>query len=54
MVVGQKRGSIEVGEKSEAGHKRVKMRDLESIFRSEGISLYKVVQFYFLCCCLLF
>ncbi|KAM7504547.1 hypothetical protein LguiB_003451 [Lonicera macranthoides] len=40
LVVGQKRGSIEVGEKSEAGHKRVKMRDLESVFRSEGIDTH--------------
>ncbi|CAK9133699.1 unnamed protein product [Ilex paraguariensis] len=36
VMVGEKRGRVEVGEKSDLGHKRVKVRDLEFVFRSEG------------------
>lgn len=39
-MVGQKRGTLDVGERSEIGHKRVKMRDLESVFRSQGKSCF--------------
>lgn len=36
-VAGQKRGFGDVGERSELEHnKRVKMKDLESVIRSEG------------------
>ncbi|XP_019192115.1 PREDICTED: uncharacterized protein LOC109186548 isoform X2 [Ipomoea nil] len=35
IMVGEKRESMEVEERSELRHKRVKMRDLESVFRSE-------------------
>lgn len=34
--MGQKRGILEVEETSESSQKRVKMRDLESVFRSAG------------------
>ncbi|KAI3458465.1 hypothetical protein Pfo_015128 [Paulownia fortunei] len=36
VLVGQKRGIMEVEETSDNSHKRVKMRDLESVFRSEA------------------
>ncbi|PSS32484.1 Microtubule-actin cross-linking factor 1, like [Actinidia chinensis var. chinensis] len=35
LLVGDKRSSDEFGEESELGRRRVKMRDLESLFRSE-------------------
>ncbi|XP_057483568.1 uncharacterized protein LOC130770221 [Actinidia eriantha] len=35
LLVGDKRSSDELGEESELGRRRVKMRDLESLFRSE-------------------
>nr|GMC65703.1 uncharacterized protein LOC109186548 isoform X2 [Ipomoea batatas] len=35
IMVGERRDSMEVEERSELRHKRVKMRDLESVFRSE-------------------
>ena len=38
--MGDKRSSDEFGEESELGRRRVKMRDLESLFRSEGIVLF--------------
>lgn len=39
-MVGHKRGSEGIEEKSELGHKRVKMRDLESVFQSKGIDAH--------------
>lgn len=33
---GKKRGSAEIGERLDLEPKRVKYRDLESVFRSEG------------------
>lgn len=37
VMVGEKRGRVQVEERSELCHKRVKMRDLESVLRREGI-----------------
>ncbi|KAL0321761.1 UNVERIFIED_CONTAM: hypothetical protein Scaly_2472500 [Sesamum calycinum] len=39
VLVGQKRGTLEVEEKSDSSHKRVKMRDLESVFLSEAANV---------------
>lgn len=41
VLLEQKRGSIEmeIEEISESSQKRVKMRDLESVFRSEGTAI---------------
>ncbi|KAG8380973.1 hypothetical protein BUALT_Bualt06G0072100 [Buddleja alternifolia] len=36
VLVGQKRGIVEIEETSESSQKRVKMRDLDSVFRSEA------------------
>ncbi|KAK4433494.1 hypothetical protein Salat_1111700 [Sesamum alatum] len=36
VQVGQKRGALEIEETSDSSHKRVKMRDLESVFLSEA------------------
>ncbi|XP_019184358.1 PREDICTED: uncharacterized protein LOC109179308 isoform X2 [Ipomoea nil] len=37
VMVGQKRGIAEVEERSQLSNRKVKMRDLESVFRSEGV-----------------
>lgn len=39
-MVGDKRSAADFGEQSELRPKRVKMRDLESVFRSEGKSFF--------------
>lgn len=53
IMVGEKRESVELEERSELCHKRVKMRDLESVFRSEGIpNLFHFVVFHCLHLCI--
>ncbi|KAK1366736.1 hypothetical protein POM88_042297 [Heracleum sosnowskyi] len=42
LMAGKKRGSGEIRESLDLEPKRVKYRDLESVFRSEGVNLYNV------------
>jgi hypothetical protein len=46
--MGEKRSNIGIAEKDDPGRKRVKMRDLESVCRSEGEVLLDSSLFYFI------
>ena len=43
----EKRSNIVIAEKDDPGRKRVKMRDLESVCRSEGEVLFNSSHFFF-------
>lgn len=48
LMAGKKRGSRDIGETLDLEPKRVKYRDLESVFRAEGnfVSCYKILLWY--------